>query len=292
MPIDAIQKIVVIGAGTMGRQLAILAANSGFQTVCCDSFAPQVASATDYAAKYFEGRIAKGRMTQQEADESSARLSFVTDIACVRDADFVLEAIIENLKAKRELFAQLDALCKPECILATNSSMFVASMIASATKRPDKVVNMHFFNPALVMKAVEICRNEQMSDDTFDTTAELARKFGKTPTLLQKEVYGFIGNRILNKVFEEAFYLLDTGVATIEDIDNACTGGLNFPMGPFRLIDLVGVDIEYAIKNELYKRTGAPNDMPWISMVSKYAKGELGEKTGKGFYEYPDKVKK
>jgi 3-hydroxybutyryl-CoA dehydrogenase len=164
----------------------------------------------------------------------------------------------------------------------------VSSRIADATNRPDRVCNMHFFNPALVMKCVEVVRNPKTSDATVETTVELTRRIGKAPVVLNKEIPGFVANRILNAVRDEAISLYENGIASVEDIDTACKSALGYPMGPFELMDLTGIDIGYYVKMARYEESGDPKDKPSKSVVEKVEKGELGRKTGKGWYEYDE----
>jgi len=187
---------------------------------------------------------------------------------------------------KRKIFAELDTLAPEHAILATNSSAIVSSRIADATKRPSKVVNLHFFNPALVMKLVEVVKGEHVSDETAQISLDLCEKLGKVGVLLHKEVDGFVVNRILFAFWREALWLKEMGVASFEDIDKACVYGMGHPMGPFRLMDLVGIDLEYTLDMERFKKTGDPADLPSPSVVERDAQGHFGQKTGKGWYDY------
>jgi 3-hydroxybutyryl-CoA dehydrogenase len=215
-----IQKIAIIGAGNMGHQIAMCAALSGFQVKCTDTNSDILDKAISFADNYLKERINKGKLSQEEANQARENLVFVSTIEeAASDADLVIEAIIEKLDIKRTLFAQLDKICPPHTILATNSSYIVSSKIADATSRPDKVCNMHFFNPALVMKCVEVVKGSHVSDETVERVMEVAKKMGKTPVLLHKEIYGFLVNRLLQATRQEALKLLDMGVASFEDID-------------------------------------------------------------------------
>ncbi len=198
----------------------------------------------------------------------------------------MIEAIVEKLDAKRSLFQELDSLAPQHAILATNSSTIVSSKVADVTNRADRVCNMHFFNPALVMQLVEVVRNEQTSDETVDTTVQFAKTLSKTPIVLNKEISGFIANRILGALMDEAVSLYEKGIASLEDIDTAVTKGLNHPIGPFALMDLTGIDVNYFVRMERFQETGNPDDAPKPSLVEKFEKGELGRKTGKGWYTY------
>jgi len=282
-----IKKIVVIGAGNMGHQIAMAAALSGFHTTCTDVDADTLAKAEQFASTYLPGRVAKGKLTEEEAKKASANLRFLPSLEkAAQDADLAIEAIIENLEIKRKLFAQLDDITPSSAILASNSSYIVSSKIADATRRPEKVANMHFFNPALVMKLVEVVKGPHVSDETAETLMKVAKMMGKTPVLLHKEIYGFLVNRLLQATRKEALSLLDLGVASFEDIDTAVVNGLGYPMGPFQLMDLTGVDLAYHTYMEQYRTSGDPADKPSPTVVEKYVKGEWGKKVSRGFYNY------
>lgn len=283
----AINKIAVIGAGNMGHQIAICAALSGFQVRCMDSNPDILNKAIAFADNYFDERVTKGKLSEEAAIQARTNLAFVSNLEeASKDADLVIEAIIEKLDIKRKLFADLDKICPVHTILATNSSYIVSSKIADATNRPDKVCNMHFFNPALVMKCVEVVKGSHVSEETAETVMTVARKMSKTPVLLHKEIYGFLVNRLLQATRQEALKLLDMGVASFEDIDTAAKNGLGYPMGPFSLLDLTGIDLAYHVGMEKYKESGDPADRPSPTVVEKYTKGEFGKKVGKGFYDY------
>jgi 3-hydroxybutyryl-CoA dehydrogenase len=287
MTVDGISRICVVGAGSMGHQISLAAAVAGYAVTCTDREPAALVKAEEFANKWLPGRVAKGRLTQEQTERARANLSFTSrleDAAC--NADFVIEAIVEQLGPKRELFARLDALCPEHAILATNSSFIVSSRIADATRRPDRVCNMHFFYPALVMKLVEVVKGAHVSDETARITLEVAHSMGKVAVLLQKEVRGFLVNRILMALSQEAFWLYESGVASLEDIDLAVVNGLNHPMGPFQLADLSGLDLGYDVAMERFRETGDPADRPWPSIVEHYVRGEWGRKTGKGFYDY------
>ena len=284
------KKIAVVGAGNMGHQIALCAALAGFQVKCTDVSSEVLAKAEQFADSYLPERVAKGKLTAEAANQARANLAFVPTLEeAAVDADLVIEAVIEKLDVKRNLFAQLDQISPPHAILATNSSYIVSSKIADATKRPDKVCNMHFFNPALVMKLVEVVKGPHVSDETAEAVMEVVRKMGKTPVLLHKEIYGFLVNRFVQATRQEALKLLDMGVASYEDIDTAVVNGLGYPMGPFQLMDLTGVDLAYHVYMERYRESGDPSDRPSPTVVEKFVKGEWGKKVGKGFYDYGPK---
>ena len=282
-----IKNIAVIGAGNMGHQIAMCAALAGFQVHCTDTNSDILNKAMQFADNYLKERVIKGKLTAEAAQQANKNLVFTPSVkTAAEDADLVIEAIIEKLDIKRKLFAELDKICPAHTILATNSSYIVSSKIADATARPDKVCNMHFFNPALVMKLVEVVQGAHVSDETVEAVMNAAKKMSKTPVLLHKEIYGFLVNRFLQATRQEALKLLDMGVASYEDIDTAVKNGLGYPMGPFELLDLTGVDLAYHVGMEKYRESGDPADRPSPTVVEKYTKGEWGKKVGKGFYDY------
>ncbi|AET66550.1 3-hydroxyacyl-CoA dehydrogenase [Desulfosporosinus orientis DSM 765] len=287
MKVDDIKKICVIGAGNMGHQIALCAALAGYQVSCTDISLEMLSKAEGFARSYFPERVTKGKLTQEQADLGMKNISFTQNLErAAGDADFVIEAAVEKIDIKRKLFADLDRITPPHAILATNSSFIVSSKIADATKRPDRVCNMHFFNPALVMKLVEVVQGPHTSMETVQVTMDLCKKMGKSGAWLKKEIYGFLVNRILAALHHEAQFLADMGIATPEEIDMAVTNALGHPMGPFRLMDFTGIDLAYYIGIERYQETRDPKDKPSPLIVEKFAKGEWGRKTKKGFYSY------
>ena len=287
MDIQDIRKICVTGAGQMGAQIAIQAALHGFEVALHDISAEQLDKALAGNRKHLDRKVAKGKMEAQAVAATFDRITATTSLeeACA-GADFVLEAVVEILDVKREVFRQIDTFAPPHAILATNSSYLGNSELAGVTGRPEKVVNMHFFYPPLVMKLVEVVKGEQTSEETVTLTAELAHRIGKQPVILHKEMPGFLVNRILRAISNEAYFLLENGVASFEDIDLACQLGLNHPMGPFKLGDFSGLDIGYEARLEVHRRTGEDSDKPPASLERRVKRGDLGRKTGRGFYDY------
>jgi len=282
-----IKNICVVGAGNMGHQIALCGAISGYKVKCTDVNDEILRAAAGFANTYLPERVAKGKLSEEAAKTARENISFTADLEeAAADADLVIEAATEKLDLKRSIFAQLDRICPAPAILATNSSYIVSSKIADSTKRPAKVCNMHFFNPALVMKLVEVVKGPHVADETVETLMDVARKMGKMPVLLHKEIYGFLVNRILAAQKREALFLYDLGVASSEDIDTAVVNALGHPMGPFRLMDLTGIDLTYHVSMERYRETGDPAEKPSPVVVEKYVKKEWGRKTGKGFYDY------
>ncbi|KKM10089.1 3-hydroxyacyl-CoA dehydrogenase [Clostridiales bacterium PH28_bin88] len=287
MHIDDVKKVCVVGAGAMGSQIALNTALYGYQVNLTDVSGEVLKKAQAWAQEYLEGRVARGKMTADKAAEAKKNLQFLPDLkSAAADADVVIEAVVEKLDIKRQLFAELDTICPPHTILATNSSTIVSSKIADATRRPDKVLNMHYFNPALVMELVEVVQGPHTSDETAEVIMELSRRTGKIPIHLKKEISGFVANRILGAVVREACSLLEKGIATHEEIDLAVEKALRYPMGPFRLMDLTGIDVSYLVRVQRFQETGQEEDRPPKVIEEKYKKGELGRKTGKGFYDY------
>ena len=286
-PLKDIQHITVIGAGAMGSQIAMVCALAGYDTDVVDIKQEAVDKASEQLHSRMDRDVSKGRRTQQDVDAAFGRLTFSTDRdACAAQADFVIEAAVEDLTIKRQVFAELDAVCPEHTILATNSSNIVSSRVADATNRPEKVCNVHFFNPALVMKCVEVVPHEATSRETVETAMELARSIGKAPVELKKEVPGFVANRLLGALRSEALKLYEDGVADYKDIDVAAKTALNHPMGPFELMDMVGIDVVYLIRLAEYEQTGDPASLPAESVREKYEAGDYGRKTGHGWYDY------
>ena len=290
MTIDDVKKICVVGAGNMGHQISLLCAIHGYKTTCTDVNEEILKKAENFADTYLPGRVQKGRLTEEQAKQARDNISFTPDLKeAVKDADYIIEAVFEALDVKREIFSKLNNLAPPHAILATNSSYIVSSKIADTTNRPDKVLNLHFFNPALVMKLVEVVQGPHTSDEAAQISMELCSKLEKIAVHLKKEVDGFLLNRIFRAIRNEALWMLEMGVATFEDIDKACIYGAGQPMGPLRMMDLTGIDLNYTMSMDRFRRTGDRADLPSPSVTERYLKGHYGQKTGKGWYEYPDK---
>lgn len=287
MKIDDVKNISVIGAGNMGHQIATLCAIKGYRVTCTDISKDILKKAEDFVEHYLPGRVEKGKLTEESARAARGNISFTTDLKdAVKDADYVIEAAVEVLDIKRKIFEEIDGAAPPHAILATNSSAIVSSLIADVTRRPEKVINLHFFNPALVMKLVEVVQGLHVSEETTAISRDLCDRLGKIPVHVKKEVDGFLLNRILFAIFNEAQWILDMGIATYEDIDKACVYGAGHPMGPFRLMDLTGIDLSYTMAVENFKKSGDRSELPYPSLVEHYLKGEYGQKTGKGWYDY------
>lgn len=291
MSIEQIKTVVVVGAGAMGQQIAMNTVLNGrahgYRVILCDSFAPAVEKAQKWAEEYLAGRVAKGKLTREECEAVNASFTVTGDVdSAAARADLVIEAIIEKLEAKRELFQKLGKLCRPETILATNSSNMVSSKFADVTAHPERLLNMHYFNPALVMELVEVVCGPHTSEQTIETARAFAVSTGKTPITIRKEIAGFVANRINAAVTHEACALLEKGIASVEDIDIACEKGLRYPMGPFKLMDLTGIDVNYYVRSDRYAESHDEFDKPSPLVVEKFKNGEFGRKTGKGWYSY------
>ena len=287
MKIDELRRICVVGAGLMGRQIALNAAHHGYDVRLFDANAEQLRAAERWVDEYLAGRVEKGRWTKDEATAARARLGFAGSLAAAAaDADLVVEAVVEVLAVKRAVFAELDRLAPARAILATNSSTFVSSLVADATKRPSQVANLHYFNPAMVMELVEVVQGPHTSDETATLVVEFARRVGKRPILLKKEIDGFIANRLLRALGREACFLVDEGYATFEEVDLAAEKALGHPLGPFRLMDLTGIDLAFMIRSAMYEASGRDEDRPARCIEERYRAGHYGRKTGRGFYTY------
>jgi 3-hydroxybutyryl-CoA dehydrogenase len=279
------KQIVVIGAGTMGNGIAHTAAASGFDVTLIDVAELFLERGMATISKNLQRGVDKGKMTAADKEQILGRIRATSDVAAAAGADIVIEAIIENLAAKMQLFAQLDALTGPDCILASNTSSISITKIAAATKRPDKVIGMHFMNPVPVMTLVEVIRGIATSDETYARVAELSKQMGKT-AIEVNDYPGFISNRVLMPMINEAIFALFEGVATAESIDGVMKLGMNHPMGPLTLADFIGLDVCLAILRVLEEGFGDPKYRPCPLLVKMVDAGWLGRKSGRGFYDY------
>ena len=279
------KNIVVIGGGTMGNGIAHTAAASGFDVSLVDVTESILERAISTITANLQRGVDKGKMTAEERDAIVGRIRPVTDMQRIADADIVIEAIIESLDAKTQLFSRLDQITGPECILASNTSSISITKIAAATKRPEKVIGMHFMNPVPVMTLVEVIRGIATSDETWQQVEDLSRRMGKTPIEVN-DYPGFISNRVLMPMINEAIFTLYEGVATRESIDGVMKLGMNHPMGPLTLADFIGLDVCLAILRVLEQGFGDPKYRPCPLLVKMVDAGWLGRKSGRGFYDY------
>jgi len=279
------KNIVVIGAGTMGNGIAHAAAAAGLDVTLVDVADELLQRALSTISANLQRGVDKGKMTAAEKVAVVARIKTATDLEAIATADLVIEAIIESLAAKLDLFAKLDAVAAPECILASNTSSISITKIAAVTKRPDKVIGMHFMNPVPVMALVEVIRGIATSDDTFQRVESLAKEMGKT-AIEVNDYPGFVANRVLMPMINEAIFALYEGVATAQSIDGVMKLGMNHPMGPLTLADFIGLDVCLAILRVLEEGFGDPKYRPCPLLVKMVDAGWLGRKSGRGFYSY------
>jgi len=282
-----INKVGVVGAGTMGNGIALVAAQIGCDVVMKDIKDEFVDKGMKAIDRFLSKSVEKGKIDEAKKATILGRIIGTTDMSLMKDVDYVIEVVIEDLELKKGVFNELDQICRPEVIIASNTSSMSITEIAAATKRPDKVCGMHFFNPVPLMKLVEVIRGHQTSDETAAVALDLAKKMGKTPVEVKKDTPGFIVNRIMIPHFLEAIKIVEEGIATVEDVDIAVKNGLNYPLGPFELMDLTGIDIGYFVTEYFFKELN--KELKWVSPITlknMVRAGKLGRKTGGGWYDY------
>ena len=282
-----IKKIVVCGAGVMGGGIAQVCANAGYEVWMYDLKEEYSQGGKNKIAAGLDRQVAKGKMTEEQKEELLSRLHPTADINCAKDADLIMEAVLEDVKVKKDLYAKLEAVCPVTAIIGTNTSYIPISTLAEDMQHPERFLGMHYFNPVYAMKLLEIIRGEKTSDEVFETALAFAPTINKTPVSVKKEVPGFIVNRLNKAVQAEAMYLLQEGVASVEDIDKAAKLGLNYPMGPFEMMD-GNLELTYTCLKLLYELTGQERFRPIQELEDHIAAGEFGKRTGKGWYDYSE----
>jgi 3-hydroxybutyryl-CoA dehydrogenase len=280
-----IRKVFVVGAGQMGNGIAQVCAQAGLEVWVSDTTEPFVKKGLAVIDKNLGRAVEKGRLTAEAKAAAMGLIHGVTDLAAAAGCDLVIEAVVESLAVKKEIFQKLDGMCRPEVVLATNTSSLPITEIAAFTGRPDKVIGMHFFNPVPVMQLVEVIRGLATSDETYRLVDELARKIGKTPVEVNDSP-GFVANRLLVPMINEAAFCVYEGIATPEAVDNVMKLGMNHPMGPLALADLIGLDTVVSVLEVLYNGFGDPKYRPCPLLRKMVKAGRLGRKTGRGFYTY------
>jgi len=282
-----IKKIGVLGAGVMGNGIAQVAAQAGYNVVMRDIEDRFVEGGIKNIDKFLSKSVEKGKMKAEDKAAIMGRIKGTTKMEDLKDVDFVVEVVLEVMDIKKKVFAELDEVTRKDVILASNTSSMSLTEIAAATKRPDKVVGMHFFNPVPLMRLVEVIRGYHTSDETVAVTTELTKKFGKEPIEVKIDIPGFVVNRLMIPHLVEAIILYQEGVASKEDIDKAAKLGLNYPMGPFELMDLTGIDIMYHVTEYFYKELN--RELKWVSprvLKDMMKAGRYGRKVGAGWYDY------
>lgn len=281
-----IKKPFVVGSGIMGAGVGQLCAQQNYHVTIVDISDEILEKARKKVQAGLKNRIEKGKMTEEDMESILSRMNWSTELELASDCDFVIEAIYEDINTKKDVFSKLDSICGPEAILASNTTALSISEIASATSRPEKVIGMHFFNPAVVMKLVEIIRGERTSDETIETTKKFAESLGKVPIVTAKEAPAGIVSRVLAGLLNEAAVVYSEGIASAEDIDEAMKLGAGLPMGPLALIDMIGLDIHQAKMETLYKKMKDERYKPPEIIKKMISEGKLGKKSGEGFYKY------
>ncbi|MBW2614916.1 MAG: 3-hydroxybutyryl-CoA dehydrogenase [Deltaproteobacteria bacterium] len=282
-----IKKLGVVGAGAMGNGIAQVAAQIGCEVVMRDIKDEFVERGMKSIDRFLSRSVEKGKLEAGEKDVILGRIKGTTDMSQLKDMDFVIEVVIEDLELKKSVFKELDELCRPEVIIASNTSSMSITEIAAATNRPEKICGMHFFNPVPLMRLVEVIRGFSTSNETIAVTSEFAKKMGKITVEVKKDSPGFIVNRIMIPHMLEAIKIVEEGIASIEDVDTAVKNGLNYPMGPFELMDLTGIDICYFVSEYFYKELN--KESKWVSpglLKTMIRAGKLGRKTGGGWYTF------
>ena len=280
-----ISTVAVVGAGQMGSGIAQVASISGTNVIMCDISYELALGGFGRIRRSLERLVEKGRISSRESENALTRIRVVDGLSGLSNADMAIEAVVEAVDVKLAVMEQLDSIMNPDAIIASNTSSISITLLQAATRRPEKVIGMHFFNPVPVMKLVEVIAGYETSEETLKTTQRLAERFGKTPVVV-KDSPGFIANRLLIPMINEAVYCLMENVASKEDIDKVACLGMNHPMGPLALADLIGLDVCLAIMETLHERFGDPKYRPCPLLRKMVESRRLGRKAGKGFYDY------
>jgi 3-hydroxybutyryl-CoA dehydrogenase len=283
-----IKKVLVVGAGTMGAGIAQLCSQKGLQAIITDISLEVANKGLARVEKGLARRVAKGKITEADQQDVLSRISTAGDLSAASEVDLVIESASEDLEVKKKIFARLDEAARPDVILATNTTSLSISAMAEATNRPDKVVQMHFFNPPVIMKLVEIMPGRQTSQETLETARQFALQLGKDPVVCKNEAPAGIVSRALGQLLNEATWMVDSGVADPADVDKAMKLGANHPMGPLELIDYIGLDIHRAKMQTLYTVLNDPRYLHPKIVDTLIEEGKLGRKTGHGFYNYSE----
>ena len=283
MKIENVKKVCVAGTGAMGRQIALNCALYGYETYMMSRSKESLNKVETWANEYLSGRVEKAKLTQEQADAAKAKFKLTTSMEEAANVQLVIESVVEEKDVKTKFFTDLNVKAGKDVIFASNSSYMPSSLFKDCVDNPGRLVNLHYFNPALAMQLVEVIKGEHTSEETVSLCMEFASATGKTPIRVNKEIDGFVVNRILRAIRDEAFYLIENGVCTPQDLDIGVELGLKHPMGPFRLLDLTGVDLNYLSGKRRLEETGVkPHGFDIVKEM--YEKKEWGRKTGKGFY--------
>ena len=288
MKIEEIKNVCVCGGGQMGRQIALNTAIYGYEVYLTSGRAETLLKVKEWAEEYLRGRVEKGKMSLEQAEAVKGRMHYAAELEeAAKDCQLVIEAIVEDKDLKTEFFTRLSDIVSEDTIIASNSSYIVSSEFKDYVKNPSRLANLHFFNPALAMKAVEVVSGEHTSENTAQTLMDFAKATGKMPIRVNREIDGFVVNRVLRAIRDEAFYLVEEGIVSPADLDIGVEQGLKHPMGPFRLLDLTGVDLMYRSSDKRWNDTGIkPHGYEIVKEM--FENKQWGRKTGKGFYDYTE----
>jgi len=288
MKIGDVKKVCVAGTGQMGRQIALGIALSGYDTYMMSRSQESLDKVNAWATDYLADRVAKEKLTKEKADAAKAKFHLTTSIEEAAQAQLVIESVVEEKDAKVKFFKDFNAHASKDTVLASNSSYMPSSLFVEYVDNPSRVINLHYFNPALVMKLVEVVKGPHTSDEVVTLCMEFSKATGKTPILLNKEIDGFVVNRVLRAIRDEAYYLIEQGICSPQDLDIGVKLGLNHPMGVFELLDITGVDLNYLSGKRRWEETGVkPNGFDIVKEM--YEQKKWGKKTGEGFYKYEKK---